>query len=135
MSPRSGRHHDLLEAHEIALQDRLAVLQEHGDHLLEVGLQFIEGQPLAVGARKPGTWPTSSPVSGQRSITAEKVRTASTACGGSIVGRWPVVAERVRGAKASRGGCHSTSANPVTPPARIAHPRCQPDQTLPRMAA
>lgn len=50
MSPRSGRHHDLLQAHEIALQDRLTVLQQHGDHLLEVGLQFIKGLSLAVGA-------------------------------------------------------------------------------------
>ena len=52
LSPRSGRQHDLLQAHEIALQRRLAVFQQHGDHLLEVGLQFIEGLALAVSARK-----------------------------------------------------------------------------------
>jgi hypothetical protein len=51
-SPRSGRQHDLLQANEIALQRRLAVFQQHGDHLLEVCLQFFEGLALAVSARK-----------------------------------------------------------------------------------
>ena len=44
------RLHDLLQTHEIALQIRLAVLQQHGDHILEGGLQFIKALPLAVSA-------------------------------------------------------------------------------------
>ena len=41
-----------MQAHKITLQRRVAVFQQHGDHLLEVGLQFIEGLALAVSTRK-----------------------------------------------------------------------------------
>jgi hypothetical protein len=41
-----------VQAHKITRQRRVAVFQQHGDHLLEVGLQFIEGRALAVSTRE-----------------------------------------------------------------------------------
>jgi hypothetical protein len=64
-------------ADEITLQVRLTVVQQQGNHFLEVGLQLVERRPPARGAPrlgaagKPGPWPTSRPVSLQHSITAE----------------------------------------------------------------
>ena len=44
---------DGLRADELRLQRRLAVLEEHGDDLAKVGVEFVETVPLAVGAREP----------------------------------------------------------------------------------
>ena len=52
--PRSSEDRDLLKPNKVSIQLRFAVLQQHGDHLLEVGLQFIQTFGLAMGARKSG---------------------------------------------------------------------------------
>jgi hypothetical protein len=61
---------DRLRPDEFRLQRRLTVLQEHGDDLTQVGVQLVEAVPLAVTPGNPGTYPTKTPVSGSRSITA-----------------------------------------------------------------
>ena len=51
-NPRSGRYRDLLEPNKIAVQSGFAVLQKHGNDLLQVRLQLIQALALAVGARE-----------------------------------------------------------------------------------
>lgn len=60
---------------ELCFQKRLPILQEHGDHLSEVGLQLLHGCALTVRPRKPGMCPTRKPVSVSRSTSAVYVRT------------------------------------------------------------
>lgn len=48
------RHFDRLCADEHAVESRIAFLEEHLDHFLEIGTQFVERLALAVRAGK--TW-------------------------------------------------------------------------------
>lgn len=41
-----------LRTHELAIEARLAVLEQHGDHLRKILLQFIQAFALTVCARK-----------------------------------------------------------------------------------
>src|SRR5215212_4095432 len=45
---------DHLSSDEFAFQGRLAVLEQHRDHLAKVALQFFHGRALRVRAGKPG---------------------------------------------------------------------------------
>jgi hypothetical protein len=54
---RDTRHSgddDGLRAHKLRLELGLAIVQEHGDHLLEIGIEFVERFGLAVRAWEPG---------------------------------------------------------------------------------
>jgi predicted nuclease of predicted toxin-antitoxin system len=53
LTPRSGRHADLLEANKIGFQLGFTILQEHGNHLLQVRLKLIKALCLTMGAWKP----------------------------------------------------------------------------------
>ena len=61
---------DRLRADELCLELRFAVLQEHGDHFAQVGVQLVQAVPWLWAPGNPGTYPTKTPVSGSRSMTA-----------------------------------------------------------------
>jgi hypothetical protein len=62
---------DILDAHEFRFEFGLAILQQHGDDLLEIDREFIERGGCEWAPGKPGTKPTNKPVCASRSITAE----------------------------------------------------------------
>jgi hypothetical protein len=47
------RHEDGLRPHKLGLEWGLAVLQEHGNYLAEVGVQLVEAVPLAARPGEP----------------------------------------------------------------------------------
>lgn len=54
---RDARHSDDdygLRAHELRLELGLAIVQQHGDYLLQIGLQRVERLGLAVRTAEPG---------------------------------------------------------------------------------
>src|SRR5688500_12198969 len=51
------RHEDGLGSDELRLEWWFPVLEEHRDHLAEVGVQLVEAVPLGVRPRKPGDIP------------------------------------------------------------------------------
>jgi hypothetical protein len=50
---RSG-HGDVLDANELGLEDRLPVLQEHGDNFPQIVCQLVQGLTLGMRTWEPG---------------------------------------------------------------------------------
>jgi len=47
-------HGDVLDADELGLEDRIPVLEEHGDNLPQIVGQLVHGLALGMGIWKPG---------------------------------------------------------------------------------
>ncbi|MEP6678905.1 MAG: hypothetical protein ABJB78_06370, partial [Betaproteobacteria bacterium] len=65
-------HGDVLRSNEFRFEDRLAILQGHGNDFSQIGVQHVKRRTLRMGPGNPGTKPTNEP--GSSSTPAEKLR-------------------------------------------------------------
>ena len=68
------RDPDGLDRHELGLEFRLPILEEHATTSCRFACSSSSDSPWLCAPGQPGTWPTNRPVSGSRSMTTLKVR-------------------------------------------------------------